>query len=128
MDALLQRLSEEPPDDQGRLYSELRTILLETGNRDELKFAIALVGMFGRPEDADIFRALARHEEFTLYAAVALAAGAGDPVGEWLSLLPDVSDWGATELSELLVAAEDRPRLRHLAQTRRLDRQRPPTR
>lgn len=107
MDALLQRLSEEPPDDRGRLYSELRTILLETGNRDELKFAIALVGTFGRPEDADVFRALARHEEFTLYAAVALAAGAGDPVGEWLSLLPDVSDWGATELSELLVAAKD---------------------
>ena len=107
MDGLLERLASEPPADQERLYSELRRILLETGNRDELKFAIALVGAFGQLENADVFRALARHEEFTLYAAVALGACVPDPVGEWLSLLPDVSGWGATELSELLVSAED---------------------
>ena len=82
MDGLIERLGDEPPADEGRLYVELRTTLLETDNRDELKFAIALVGAFGRQEDADVFRALARHEEFTLYAAVALSAGTEDPVGD----------------------------------------------
>ena len=104
---LVARLREEPPSDQDRLYTELRAILTETRNRDELKFAIAIVGMYGRGEDAEMFRMLARHEEFTLYAAVALAYGAEDFVGEWLALLPDVSGWGATELSGLLSHTKD---------------------
>jgi hypothetical protein len=107
MDDLIEQLRDTPPVDQARLYTELHALLLETGNREELKFALALVGAFGNPNDADIVRALARHEEFTLYAAVALSSMTDDPVGEWLALLPDVSGWGSTELSELLVAAED---------------------
>lgn len=107
LDALLERLAAEPPADEARLYREARAILLETSNREELKFALALVGAYGRREDRDVFRAIARHEEFTLYAAVALSTGADDPVGELLALLPDVSLWGATELSELLIAADD---------------------
>ena len=34
---------------------------------------MALMSGFRRPEDADLFRVVGRHEEFTLYAAVALA-------------------------------------------------------
>jgi hypothetical protein len=104
---LVFRLRDEPPSDPDALYTELRTILIETRNREELKFAIAIVGSYGRAEDADVFRAIARHEEFTFNAAMALAYGAEDFVGEWLALLPDVSGWGATELSGLLLHAED---------------------
>jgi hypothetical protein len=101
------RLRDEPPSDPDALYTELRTLLLETRSRDELKFALAIVGRYGRAEDAEVFRVLARHEEFTFYAALALGYGADDWVGEVLALLPDVSGWGATELSELLLQSED---------------------
>jgi hypothetical protein len=104
---LVSRLRDEPPSDADALYTELRTILLETRSRDEFKFAIAIVGSYGRVEDGDVFRAIARHEEFTFNAAMALAYGVEDFVGEWLALLPDVSGWGATELSGLLSHTED---------------------
>ena len=41
---------------------------------------MALLAGFGRREDADLFRVLGRHEEFTLYAAVALAGVSDDPL------------------------------------------------
>lgn len=105
--ALGARLRDEPPSDPDALYTELRTILFETRSRDELKFAVVLVGTFERAEDAEVFRVLARHEEFTLFAAAALGYGADDWVGECLALLPDVSSGGATELSRLLLHTTD---------------------
>ena len=50
---------------------------------------------FRQPDDADLFRVIGRHEEFTLYAAVALAIVTDDPLGEWLALLPHVQAGGA---------------------------------
>ncbi|HST19439.1 MAG TPA: hypothetical protein VLK36_17495 [Gaiellaceae bacterium] len=101
------RLRDDPPSDPNALYTELRTILFATRSREELKFAVVLVGTFERTEDAEVFRVLARHEEFTLFAAAALGYGADDWVGECLALLPDVSSGGATELSRLLLHFRD---------------------
>ena len=103
IDALIALLSELPPNDPDALYVELREIVLTSGHRDEVKYAMALMGATGRPEDADLFRALGRHEEFTLYAAVALSEMSGDEVREGLELLPHVTGWGRTELSELIL-------------------------
>ena len=50
---------------------------------------------------------LARHEQFTLFAAAALSYGADDWVSELIALLPDLSSGGATELSELLLHSKD---------------------
>jgi len=105
--ALGARLRDEPPSDPDALYTELRTLLFETRSREELKFAVVLVGTFERTEDAEVFRVLARHEEFTLFAAAALGYGADDWVGECLALLPDVGSGGATELSRLLLHFRD---------------------
>jgi hypothetical protein len=102
-DPLLERLASFPPADQERLYQELRTLLLESGYRGEVKFALVLVGAFGDPSDAEIFRTLARHEEFTLYAAIALANVVEDPSVEWLALLEHLDGWGKTEVTGLLL-------------------------
>jgi hypothetical protein len=67
---------------------------------------------FGQPEDAELFRLIGRHEEFTLYAAVALANVTDDPQSEWLGLLPQVSGWGRTELSELILQEPQRVEIR----------------
>jgi hypothetical protein len=103
IDGLRERLSAESPPNAVHLYPELREILLTSGHRDEVKYATALLAGFGRREDAALFRVLGRHEEFTLYAAVALATVSDDPVGEWLALLEHVSGWGRTELAELIL-------------------------
>ena len=103
IDDLRDRLSADPPAHADRLYPELHEIFLRSGYRDEVKYAMALMSGFGRREDADLFRVVGRHEEFTLYAAVALATVSDDPLGEWLDLLPHVEGWGRIELSELIL-------------------------
>ena len=103
IDPLRDRLSAESPPNAVELYPELRELFLRSGYRDEVKYAMALLSGFQRPEDADLFRVVGRHEEFTVYAAVALATVTGDPLGEWLGLLSHVSGWGRTELAELIL-------------------------
>ena len=103
IDALRDRLSADPPAHADRLYPELHEIFLRSGYRDEVKYAMALMSGFGRREDADLFRVVGRHEEFTLYAAVALATVSDNPLGDWLDLLPHVEGWGRIELSELIL-------------------------
>ena len=103
VDPLRDRLASFPPRDLGRLYTELRAIVLESGHRQEVKFAMALLAGFGRAEDADLFRVLGRHEEFTLYAAAGLGDVLEDPVPDWKQLLLSVTGWGRTELSEVMM-------------------------
>src|SRR5207248_10253554 len=80
IDALTSRLSAFPPANPATLYDELREIFVKSGHRDEVKYAMALMSTYRRPEDADLFRVIGRHEEFTLYAAVALSNLVEDPV------------------------------------------------
>lgn len=103
VDAVLARLQAYPPRNLDRLYAEVRTIAAESGRRDEVKFALAVLGGFGQADDAELLRTFARHEEFTLYAAIALANIVPDPVAEWLELAGHVDGWGRIELVELLV-------------------------
>src|SRR5205823_10352173 len=103
VDALTSRLSAFPPRNPERLYVELRAIFLKSGHRDEVKYTMALMSTFRRPDDADLFRVIGRHEEFTLYAAVALSNVVNDAVREWSELLQHVSGWGRTELTELIL-------------------------
>ena len=103
MDALRDRLNDAPPPNTERLYPELRELFLRSGHRDEVKYSMALLGGFRRPEDAELFRIVGRHEEFTLYAAVALASVTDDPVDEWLGMLTHVKGWGRTELAALIL-------------------------
>jgi hypothetical protein len=103
VDGVIERFWSYQPADIDLLYGEIRSLLLESGRRDEVKWAIALVGTFGRAEDAELFRVFGRHSEFALYAAVALSHVVDDPVPEWRDLLRHSEGWGKTELTELLL-------------------------
>jgi hypothetical protein len=103
VDAVLERLHGYPPRNLDRLYAEVRGIAVESGRREEVKFALAVLGGFGQEQDAELLRTFARHEEFTLYAAIALSKIVSDPVAEWLELARHVEGWGRIELVELLV-------------------------
>ena len=103
IDPLRERLGNAPPEGSERLYPELRELFLRSGHREEVKFALSLMSGFRQPDDADLVRIIGRHEEFTLYAAAALAIVTDDPLGEWLALLPHVQGWGRTELTGLIL-------------------------
>jgi hypothetical protein len=102
-DPLVARLESFLPRNPDRLHDELRRIFLESDHREEVKLAAVVLGPFGRAEDAELFRTIGRHAEFTLYAAVALAHAVPDPLPEWRELLRHVSGWGKTELASLML-------------------------
>jgi hypothetical protein len=103
VDTLLDRLAAYPPRDPTRLYGELRSLLLTSGRRNEVKYALALVGSFAHADDADVLRVFARHGEFALYAAVALSRLTDDAEPVWRELLLETTGWGRTEIAELLL-------------------------
>lgn len=71
-----------------------RRLLLETGRRDTLKLAVALLGAFGAKEDKDILETVGLHDEFTLYAIDALGAIFPDAIDSWLLFAMGLSGWG----------------------------------
>ena len=112
-DPLRARLGSFLPRDPDRLHAEVRRIFLESDHREEVKLATVVLGPFGRAEDAELFRTIGRHEEFTLYAAIALADVVPDPLPEWRALLRHVSSWGKTELASLMLR-DPQPEVRDL--------------
>ena len=105
IDPLRDRLSAEPPAARAsasipELHEHLPALGLPRRGqvRDGAHERVRAAGG-RRPASASI----GRHEEFTLYAAVALATVSDDPLGEWLALLPHVTGWGRTELAELIL-------------------------
>ena len=103
---LLSRLEASPPRNQRRLYDEMRQIVLQTGHREVLKYAMMIVAAFGNEIDMKLFVALGRHEEFTFYAALAVSNLLEDPRSTWLDMARRATGWGRIELTELLLDAE----------------------
>jgi hypothetical protein len=75
---------------------EIGRRLAQTGRHpDPVKVGIALLGISGGQEDdADLLLTLGRHEELTLYCAVALANGSPDPESALWALARSVDGWG----------------------------------
>jgi hypothetical protein len=65
--------------------------------REEVKLGIALIGFAGVADLGDVILTLGRHEEFTLYAAVALTNGMPDPETALWSLALHVEGWGRVQ-------------------------------
>jgi hypothetical protein len=89
------------------VYHDLAVWLVRQGqHREPVKFGMALLGRAATAEDLDVLRVLGRHEEFTLYAAVALARQSDDPDGELWRLARGVRGWGRIQIIERLAGTE----------------------
>ena len=65
---LLELLAQKPARKwQKLLYTRMRRLLLESGHREIVKFALGITASFRRTEDLEVFRMLARHPEFASY-------------------------------------------------------------
>jgi hypothetical protein len=109
-DALLDAVRASTGPDTDRLHAFAQWLARESPDRAPVKMGIALLGLFSPPQDTDMLLRLGLHDEFTLYAAVALGNSLPQAQGEdalW-SLAQRVDGWGRIHLVERL-ARSSRP-------------------
>lgn len=96
VDPLAGRLHAANPD--WRMVARLgRRLATESTTRNGVKLGIALLGMVSGEDTEDVLLTLGRHEEFTLYSAVALESTSSDPEGALWDLARVVEGWGRIE-------------------------------
>lgn len=82
-----------------KVQDTARWLVSESRHRDPVKLGVALLGLGHTVADRDVLKVLARHEEFTLFVAVALANTTSDPDRELHALARSVEAWGRVHLS-----------------------------
>lgn len=101
LDPMIDRVVESGSD-VGAVH-ELGVWLATTGaHRGPVKVGVALIGVTGLREAARVVHTLGAHDEFTLYAAVALRNGADAPDRELWQLAQKVEGWGRIQCVERL--------------------------
>lgn len=106
LDAMIERLVELQPD-RSRLHDLGRWLATTSPDRGAVKVGIALLGLTGLDGDVGVVRALGAHEEFTLFAAVALTNGVESPENELWALAVAVDGWGRIHCVERLRTTTD---------------------
>ena len=72
-----------------------------------MKLGIALLGVMAIKKHESIIQTLGKHDEFTLYAAVALSNMFEDPSKPMWELAKSVDGWGRIQVVERLVPTDD---------------------
>jgi hypothetical protein len=93
-------VSAEPVAELGRALAR------EARHREPLKLAISLVGSAGDERDVELLETLARHDEFSLVAGIALASVLDDPVRAWWRVGCLATGWGRVEAVDRLAGME----------------------
>ena len=106
LDPMIERLAQRQPDRE-RLHDLGRWLATTASDRGAVKVGIAVLGVTGLDRDVDVVRVLGAHEEFTLYAAVALANGLPQPDTELWALATTVDGWGRIHCVERLRGTTD---------------------
>ncbi len=107
IDSALEALANEQRINHQRLYELAYSFVTEATDREPVKFGIAILGLYDQTENEELFQTLGRHDEFTLYCAVALANTADDPDDSLWQLARNVDGWGRIHVVERLSQTED---------------------
>lgn len=106
LDAAIELLAQAQPD-RARLHDVARWLATTAPHRSAVKVGIAMLGVSGLDHDVDVVRVLGAHDEFTLFAAVALKNGLDDPDSELWALAAAVDGWGRIQCVEQLRDTQD---------------------
>lgn len=107
VDDLLTAVCDAEPSGEG-LHAVARWLVTASANRRVVKVGIALLGMLGfADDDADVVWTLALHEEFTLFAAIALARNDDRPDETVWQLAQRLHGWGRIHCVEQLATTTD---------------------
>lgn len=107
IDNILQAIIDSTDIDGERLHTLVRWLAMEAADREAVKFAIAVLGLFRDREDRDVLMTLGRHEEFTLFVAVAFQNYPQDVEDSLWKLAQHVNGWGRIHLVERLAETDD---------------------
>jgi hypothetical protein len=107
IDPTLQKMVEDQLPIQPYLHNYARWLAFESPDRGAVKLGIAILGLIQDREDMDRILTLGKHEEFTLFAAVALTNAAEDPETQLWELAQFVDGWGKIHIVERLSGTED---------------------
>jgi hypothetical protein len=107
VDALMESLAARKDLDPTRLRSFARWLVTNAPDRGPVKLGLALLGMFRGDVDQELFLTLGRHDEFTLYSAVALQNSLRDPEPAVFALAKAVHGWGRVQAVERLRKTTD---------------------
>ena len=108
IDALVRRIGEESARlDADRLHAVARWLAEGAADREPVKVAVALLGILRGTDDRDLLLTLGRHDELTLFAAVALQNKDERPERALWELGKVVDGWGRIHVVERLADARD---------------------
>ena len=107
IDPVIETLVAEGGISHDRLYELARSFVTEAPDREPVKFGIALLGLFRHPADVELFQTLGRHEEFTLFCAVAIANSSDDSDEALWTMARNVTGWGRIHVVERLACTEN---------------------
>ena len=93
VDPMIEKLVELDPN-RADLHALGRWLATTASDRGAVKVGIAILGVTGLASDVDVVRVLGAHDEFTLFAAVAITNGLADPRPELWALARAVDGWG----------------------------------
>lgn len=102
LDAALERIVQQRTPVTDSLRSFALTIATGSPDREPVKFAISLLGLIRDGRDVEVMSLLGRHEEFTLYSAVALKNTLPQPEPALFDLAQRVHGWGRIHVVERL--------------------------
>jgi hypothetical protein len=107
IDPVIEALLNEKGFSQQRLYELAHAFATESPDREPVKFGIAILGLFRQPANEELFQTLGRHDEFTLFCAVALANSSNDHDESLWTLARNVNGWGRIHVVERLARTKD---------------------
>lgn len=99
---LMDKVATRKDLDLGRIRSLARWLVTQAPDRGSVKVGLAVLGMFQGETDKETFLILGRHDEFTLFAAVALTNSLQNPEPSLLQLAKAVDGWGRIQAVERL--------------------------
>ncbi|GFZ96400.1 hypothetical protein GCM10008018_48450 [Paenibacillus marchantiophytorum] len=102
IDAVLEELRKHPGVNPEHVFSEGKWLAENGAHRNVVKFGIALLGLFQNEHVKELLLTLGKHEEFTLYATVAIQNGMEDENNVLFELVKDVNGWGKIHIVERL--------------------------
>lgn len=110
VDPMIEKLAELRPD-RAALHALGRWLATTASDRGAVKVGLAILGVTGLDSAVDVVRVLGAHDEFTLFAAVALTNGLAEPESELWALASAVDGWGRIQCVERLRDTDD-PQIR----------------
>lgn len=109
-DNLVSTLSESSSINTDTLFRIALWLATQSPDREPVKFGIVLLGIFEVPSPPlDVLMTLGRHDEFSLYAAIALRRAVPESQRDLVlfQLAQQVSGWGRVQIVERLAETSD---------------------